>query len=134
MNLFVYGTLMRGECRADSLHEHRGVRFLGEATVRGRLFAIDGEDHPALRCSPDDDGEVRGELVSFDDPVLLRRIDGIEDHFGPGDARNLYERVEVPVRLLRPEPVALVAWTYVMDDAASRGREIPSGSWRARGG
>ena len=132
MKLFVYGTLMRGECRAHALSGRPGVSFLGEATVRGRLFAIDGEDYPALRCGPDDDDRVRGELFEFDDPALLSRIDAIEDFFAPGDPRNLYERIELPVRL-DGDARAVSAWTYVMSDAAERGHPIVSASWREYG-
>ena len=59
--LFVYGTLMRGEASAHLVSTARTVE---DASVRGRLYAVP-QGYPALVTEGDD--LVYGELLTFSD-------------------------------------------------------------------
>lgn len=114
--LFVYGTLMRGQVRADLLD---GAPAL-PATTHGRLYHLPA-GYPALVDVRE--GVVHGELVTID-PAILTALDDYE-----GDE---YRRV---VRTVRSEAGAQEAWCYVVradDEAAwvARGAVyVASGRW-----
>ena len=128
--LFVYGTLMRGECRQGALGGRRNVVEVEEADVAGRL--VDCGSYPGL--VPDDGSgrRVSGEVVRVRDAAAtLARLDRIEDYRGESVPGSLYLRVLVEARL--ESGGVATAWTYVLADP-KRFPEIPSGSWRARRG
>ncbi len=120
--LFVYGTLMRGEVRADLLADARDVRA---ASTHGRLYHLPF-GYPAIVDA--EDGEVHGELVTFDD--LEARLPALDDYEG-----DEYRRV---VRSIRVEGAVTTAWCYVVDPAfeadlvAQGARRVRSGQWRGR--
>ncbi len=140
-HFFVYGTLMRGQCR-QSLWP-RPPRSVTPALVRGQLYDL-GE-YPALRIAADDNDWVEGELwkiAAADVAVTLARLDEIEETNQPGRP-NLYDRLRVEVHLhptrqrgtgpekscdsdrsltlragrggacLATDPSAIIAWTYM---------------------
>jgi len=117
-NLFVYGTLRRGEFYHGLLGASRLVA--SPAWVRG-VLADTGRGYPAMR---DGEGEVCGEIYAVDDETLSR-IDKLEDYYGPGDPRNLYERVTRRARTGRGETDVLVYVSGRFADAPV----IPSGDW-----
>lgn len=121
--LFVYGTLMRGECR----HGHLGrFRSLASAVASGTL--LDCGDYPALRL--DGAGTVRGELVELGDVADLRRLDQIEGFHGFGEPMSWFRRTLITVRL--PTGEARRAWVYAGQTALGLARGvIPSGDWRS---
>jgi hypothetical protein len=90
--------LARGTCDPEA-----------DAALLGRLDARAAEiaDAPT---SDDGWGEIPGEIILFDDPVmrlpLLDRLEG----FRPG-MPSLYDRVVLPVRHATAPPLA--AWAYV---------------------
>ena len=150
--LMFYGTLKRGYRNHDAFC--RGARFVGEATLRGRLYDLP-YGYPALTVTPEDilavgtadpagdakvqrrlgpvearrtDGpRVLGELFAFDDPVArLPAIDRLEG-FDPVDGSGPYRRVLVPVETTSNEDV--LAWAYVVE--AASGVHLPEGRWPA---
>ncbi len=120
--LFVYGTLLRGECR-DALVRGAVVR---PARARGRL--LDLGSYPGLMRG---DGWVQGELVELGDvDRTFARLDEVEGFRGWGVRGSLFERgfVEVDVPMCEPVP----AWAWLWAGPEGVGRLIPCGSWRAR--
>lgn len=106
-DLFVYGTLKRGECR-ESLWPRKPAQIC-EAFILARMYDL--RDYPAIRVDPgntwderdaaaagDDDLDwVAGELWSFDLPdvsATIAVLDEIEQTNQPG-YRNLYDQVLV---------------------------------------
>lgn len=87
--VFVYGTLMRGECRH---HVVQGCKFLGEHEVPGLLFDT-GYGYPAALFDSQCAVRVRGELyelASNHDAQFLQQLDKIEGvDFGLFDRREL---------------------------------------------
>lgn len=148
--MFFYGTLKRGHSNHDAFCQ--GARFLGEATVRGNLYAlpygypaliVPAEDILALgTANPTGDATTRwrldqepghqadglrafGELFAFDDPEgQLPAIDRLEG-FDPDEGKGPYRRVLLPVETRRAERV--LAWVYVVEQ--SSGTLLPEGRW-----
>ena len=115
--LFVYGTLMSGQSRADML----GDAIRKPATTNGQLWRLPA-GYPAL--VPGGSALVHGELVLGVSDRLLGLIDTYE-----GVAEGLYRRVEIDVTSALRRHRCL---TYVMDNPADRGgRLIRSGRFRA---
>jgi gamma-glutamylcyclotransferase (GGCT)/AIG2-like uncharacterized protein YtfP len=116
-NIFVYGTLMRGDCRHGALD---GQKFLGEAKTVSRYRMYDVGTYPALVKSPGG-LEIEGELWSVDDSCLAR-LDDVE-----GVPEGLYTRR--PIRLQPPfEGVAAQAYFFLksttgMADCGTRWRQ-----------
>jgi gamma-L-glutamyl-butirosin B gamma-L-glutamyl cyclotransferase len=121
--LFVYGTLRKGEPNHGLLGTSRCL--FPQARVKGVLVDT-GCGFPAMR---EGDGDVLGEIYEVDDETLAR-TDDLEDYFGPGDPRNLYERV---LRAARTATGELDVWVYVSERFGSS-PVIPSGDWVKRGG
>lgn len=122
MDLFVYGTLLRGATQGAMLAHLPRV----DARISGRMYRMPG-GYPALALGAG--GYVYGELVSDVDERLLGILDRYE-----GVHEGLYVRrpVEVLVGLLRRPAVA-----YVGVDPERTGKLVKSGRWRSvvrRGG
>ncbi len=131
---FVYGTLRPGEANHD--------RFLRGRTASeepGRLTGSVLYDGPGYPYAVDESGGVvHGELVTArpgEYRELLAVLDRLEE-YAPGDARNLYERVERGVVRAR-DGLVVQAWVYVAaPPVAARlragGNRIEGGDWRIR--
>jgi len=117
--LFVYGTLRRGEVNHGLLGASRCQSLL--AWVPGSLVDT-GQGYPAMTEGP---GLACGEIYRIGGETLAR-TDVLEDYYGPGDPRNLYERVETIAWTDRGETRVLV---YVSDRFPS-GAAIPFGDWK----
>lgn len=156
MQLFVYGTLKRGE----RSHE----RFCSQASciepawTWGRLYALP-QGYPMLKAPPErilhhgtaeladdivrhrdalpidatepppgDWHEISGELVTLpDDTALLAAIDAWEGFQPP--QQQLYNRVLLPVYLWSAD-AAFAAWAYVAPGGVLPSREVDCGaSW-----
>lgn len=133
-HVFVYGTLRRGEKRAPHLQGKGVPTRVVAASMRGKLFAIQGEDYPALQLGAGGANPVLGELCTTDDiGALIERLDPVEGFQGYGHFGNLYERTLVTVQAESSDgPQPILAWTYVMADAHQRGTYIESGDWCRR--
>lgn len=147
LEIFVYGTLKRGECNHDRFC--RGVLRVREATVRGRLFDLPF-GFPALvvpeesilttgtadyladaeeqRSAGPGMGQIRentvhGELLTFEDPLKrLPALDGLEG-FRPGE-KTLYRRVLISAQV---DGETAPAWAYAVERPA--GEHLPGGRW-----
>jgi gamma-glutamylcyclotransferase (GGCT)/AIG2-like uncharacterized protein YtfP len=122
--LFVYGTLMAGECNADQIPDHL-VRRRRAAWLRGSL--VDLGRYPALRL--DDGGVVVGELLELaagGANDLLQRLDAFE---GPGYGRALHA-VHIDSDD-HSDDHSVRAWVFVQVPVGDGGRPIPDGDWRA---
>lgn len=125
--LFVYGTLMRGECRHHHIERCKPVR-IEPATVAGKLF--DYGEYPGLVAGPAHGASrVRGELIEFHDiePVvaLLDRVEGVRANPSAADE---YRRMIVEVAL--SDGTRVPAWAYVAARIPPGARWIRSGNWR----
>lgn len=101
-NIFVYGTLMRGDCRHGVL---AGQTFLGEAKTDPRYRMYDVGTYPALVESAGGLA-IEGELWSVDD-ACLARLDEVE-----GVPEGLYARR--PIKLQPPfEGTAAQAYLFL---------------------
>lgn len=114
-DVFVYGTLMRGEHHHESL---AGGRFLGPAETLPQYDLVQIDYYPAL--VPGGTGKVMGELYQVDD-ATLQRLDELE---------------EVPAYYVR-ERIELVdgrsAFAYLLPrERAGHGTVIDSGDFRRR--
>ncbi len=149
LNVFVYGTLKRGQRNHVYCH---GARFVRDATVRGRLYDLPS-GYPALVVPHEDvraagtadpqrdvreaqglnhqpqemkGPEVFGELYTFDDAARLRALDRLEG-FEPGNPFGPYRRVLLPARAA--DAGIVLAWVYVAGEAC--GTHLPAGRWPA---
>jgi len=150
VEIFVYGTLKRGERNHDRFC--RGILRIREAKIRGRLYdlpfgfpalvtpeesilatgtAYYAADAERQRCTVPDADPVRGdvvhgELLTFDDPLArLPALDGLEG-FRPGE-KSLYRRVLIPAWV---DEGRVVAWAYAVEHPS--GEYLPGGRWPAR--
>jgi gamma-glutamylcyclotransferase (GGCT)/AIG2-like uncharacterized protein YtfP len=98
--LFVYGTLMSGQERAEMLG---GVSSVVAASTFGRLYHL-RYGYPALIDV--EDGRAHGELVTVED--LEARLSALDAYEG-----DLYRRVRRTVALDGDETAE--AWCYVVD-------------------
>ncbi|MCE7869577.1 hypothetical protein DYH09_04265 [bacterium CPR1] len=125
--LFVYGSLMRGEQRAELLQQIECVLL---ACTFGRLYDL-GE-HPGMRSTRGEE-LVQGDFVRVKDiHRTLELLDRIEGFQGPASTENLFRRELVRVdagdgRIRR-------AWTYLYDHEPSEASRIQSGDWREHKG
>jgi gamma-glutamylcyclotransferase (GGCT)/AIG2-like uncharacterized protein YtfP len=126
--VFVYGTLMRKECRHAILVQHE-ITESEPATGRGSLYDL-GE-YPALVLGAGRPIAVQGELHRARDiGALLATLDRVEGFVGYGSERSLYVRTLASVR---GASRASRAWTYVMTQVPPEARELAGGDWRRRG-
>lgn len=116
--LFVYGTLMAGECRHPLLAAGM-IRSIAVAAVRGTLFNLG--DYPGMVLG----GEttVAGELVEF------LNLDGI---LGLLDAEEGPEYLREVVEVNLPHGRNQRAWSYVLAAPPANALLIESGDWRSR--
>ena len=125
-NVFVYGTLMRGESRSEVL-----AGIAGSAPVAGR---VPGRVHdlgafPGWRPHDANGAWVTGELHGAVDASILEALDRIEGFPGFDTPGGLFRRriVHVDATERRQER----AWIYALAGDGDHPR-IESGDWRAR--
>jgi gamma-glutamylcyclotransferase (GGCT)/AIG2-like uncharacterized protein YtfP len=113
--VFVYGSLMRGEAHHERL---AGARFLGAARTPPAYTLVSLGEYPALVAGGGTC--VEGELYAVDADTLAA-LDRFEEH------PDLYRRTAIALES------GARAWAYLL--AAPRGGEPPiaSGRWRERG-
>lgn len=131
VNVFVYGTLKKGESREPALRQF-AVKWVRAAILGFNIYDLGA--FPAIDHSENGD-QVFGELVECHNPDrVLEVLDNIEGYYGPGHERNLYNR-EVVTAIQLSDGVRVPAFTYVF----ARGFEeyhmpIASGKWTRRPG
>lgn len=127
--VFVYGTLMRGECRHQSLQGDAEVHCTGPARTSGRL--LDLGDFPGLIPAVQQGEQVLGEYYQVADVGrTLGILDEIEEFRGYGVPGSLYTRVLTRVDV--GAGVLQMAWTYHLAEIPYTASVIQSGSWRGR--
>lgn len=123
--LFVYGTLLPGQCRHHHLASLHPLEAQ-EAFAEGQLYLV--EDYPALTTGP---GNVRGVVYRFAHPEpVFARLDPIEECFGEHNPASEYHRTCISVRLRSGQ--TLQAWTYLYARPVTHLPRIHSGDWLAR--
>lgn len=119
IDVFVYGTVLAGE--RNHHHVASYLKAVQPGAVRGRLYDT-GQGYPSLVLDPTG-YEVLGEWYTITG-AGLKKFDELEEYFGPGNANNLYERVQV-----QDVGNGREGWVYVWTSHQGC-PEIPSGSWR----
>ncbi|MBB5350514.1 gamma-glutamylcyclotransferase (GGCT)/AIG2-like uncharacterized protein YtfP [Haloferula luteola] len=121
--VLVYGTLRRD---GSNGHRMKSSRFLGEASVRGRLYRVDCYREFAYPAFvPDGDAtEVRGELFEVP-PEVLAELDEFE-----GDE---YDRILLPlVQISEGLPIdshPTEAWVWTWKGSVQELTPLPGGDW-----
>jgi gamma-glutamylcyclotransferase (GGCT)/AIG2-like uncharacterized protein YtfP len=120
INVFVYGTLRRGERNAHLL---KYATCIAEQCWTTGLLFDSGYGYPAMKQTTS--SRVYGELyaISEDD---LKRLDQLEGYTS-GGTNNLYERIEQTVFT---DKGSSVAYVYVASKADLLKRRIPYGDWK----
>jgi gamma-glutamylcyclotransferase (GGCT)/AIG2-like uncharacterized protein YtfP len=126
--LFIYGTLMRGE----ALHNAIAAATKDEirpASTQGTLHDLGA--YPALMIPGRSPTDVAGECVTLLDPdSALLELDEIESAAPFGAPGGLYRRTIVEIQT---DGLPRRAWAYVMDAlSVSSAPVIAGGSWRDR--
>jgi gamma-glutamylcyclotransferase (GGCT)/AIG2-like uncharacterized protein YtfP len=80
-------------------------------------------------------GTVRGVVLSFTDPIMLKILDNLEGyHPDRSPAANAYNRRQIEAFNIAGESMGLV-WTYMMQPervAMSGGILLPEGVWDSK--
>ena len=129
--VFVYGTLMRAECRHFAVTEAAGLTCALLAICPGDLFDLG--TYPAMTRPTNDGCWVHGDFLRFDSlSAVLGVLDEIEGFRGWSDSSNLFERRLVAVDV--GDGRIRHAWTYMLVDPPPGRQPIDSGDWRAHRG
>lgn len=126
--IFVYGTLLRGECRHHML-EAAQPKCILLAEVPGRL--LDFGEYPGLDLAAEDNEWIFGEFVRVKDITqLLEKLDCVEVFRGYGAKGSLFRRVLIETGMC--DGRTRLAWMYVT--ARRNAPRLPGGNWRASRG
>jgi len=131
--IFVYGTLRRDPESELSDLLARHWRFIGAATVQGRLFDLGA--YPGLVLD-ETNGHVSGELyqITTSWPQVIERLDEYEGCTTADPQPHEYRRELVEA--MRPSGDLISAWAYVLNRDPHGLPIIESGdylTWRASG-
>ncbi|RAL26702.1 gamma-glutamylcyclotransferase family protein [Thermoflavimicrobium daqui] len=123
MNLFVYGSLRKG---MKYHHLLQGAKLITlSAWIRGLLYDT-RQGYPGLTPG---NGHVIGEIYHINKQIL-KRVDQLEDYYGPQDPRNLYERNELYVNTKEYGKIRSFVYTYKMEQwLKQKGIYITEGDW-----
>ncbi len=124
--LFVYGTLRRN--RRGRLHPLlRGrARYVGPASVRGRLYDLGR--YPGLLLAGND--RVSGELYRLPDPCSAWPALDRYEECDPSDPQAEYVRRLIPVH--RPGGTTVDAWCYLYNRPLLPRQRVHGGDYRQR--
>lgn len=129
--VFVYGTLMRGECRFPIIDSAGSLQCALLADAPGRLFNLGS--FPAMTAPSGPNEHVLGEFFRVADIAsLIRELDIIEGFDALGSRRNFYERRLISAHV--GDGRIRLAWTYAMDTRPVGSEPIESCDWRAHNG
>lgn len=126
VNVFVYGTLRRGQKYHELIAGK--IKSMQNATARGILYDLPC-GYPAMISG---EGAVCGELFELDDAEeALTVLDELEDYHGPGKV-NEYERVQITVVAEDGTAKSCYAYVYPEERRAwleKNGMRVSSGDW-----
>jgi gamma-glutamylcyclotransferase (GGCT)/AIG2-like uncharacterized protein YtfP len=118
-NVFVYGTLRKGERNAHLLE--KATRIAETCWTKGELYDT-GNGYPAIKQSAS--SIVYGEVYQVSNKELIE-LDYLEG-YTEGGVNNLYERVEQEVNT---EHGIITAFVYVSARDSLLKESIESGDW-----
>lgn len=108
--LFLYGTLMPGECDNEVAPIVKRLRPVGTARVPGRLYDL-GE-YPGAVVDPSADTSVRGELVELPrNQAVFDALDRYEEFDPLNPSKSLFVRKKARVTLA--DGRKFESWIYV---------------------
>ena len=129
--LFVYGTLMRGECRYTILSDGDAVSSIQLGSVAGRLWDLGS--YPGMMRANKQEERVLGEYVELCGlEARLPILDEVEDFRGWELEGSMYHRVLIAVDL--GAGIQRLAWTYRLAEKPAGAKYIDSGDWRSSRG
>ena len=121
--LFTYGTLKRGFQNHHRIFGGYDIKIT-PAWTYGKLYDLGY--FPALT---EGNNKVYGELIEFDNPAILKRVDYLEGYRGENSNYNFYERRDIQVFTDKNE---VTAWAYFLNKSKIiefDGELITSGVW-----
>jgi len=122
--VFVYGTLKKGFSNHGRIFGGYDIKIT-PAWALGKLYDLGW--YPAMTVGTDN---VFGELIEFNNPEILKRVDYLEGFKGVNIPHNYYERREVDVFA---GDGTVKAWVYFLSNEKINGIDselIVSGSWK----
>ena len=127
--IFVYGTLMRGQCRDHVLDFDDNIISIETGQTNGLLYDL-GE-FPGMVLSPGATNTVTGEVFHVQDvKKSLSVLDEIEGFGGYGAKESLYIRTIVTVNDAAGNNSP--AWCYLFNQHDGLDKRIESGNWKTR--
>lgn len=123
IHVFTYGTLKRGQINHDRILSGYDIKIM-PAWTYGELYDLGY--FPALS---EGNNKVYGELIEFDNPEILRKIDSLEGYQEDNSNFNFYDRRGIRVFTDKNE---VAAWAYFLNKNEiidSGGELISSGIW-----
>lgn len=124
--LFVYGTLLRDSPHPMARFLETRSRFLGEATVRGRLYDLG--DYPGMLEPLNSEDWVRGELIELNEPEkTMLELDRYEGCFPEHPQPYVFER---KLEEIVGSEGIVPGWVYWFRGKADEERRIGSGDYR----
>jgi gamma-glutamylcyclotransferase (GGCT)/AIG2-like uncharacterized protein YtfP len=121
MHFFVYGTLMKDLKNHDYIA--KDILTREEAWIPGTLYHLE-YGYPALIL--DGNGKVKGEWVQVrNGDEIVRKLDALEDYYGPGHPDNHYERRQIEVL---GQKGYVYEWVLSLKGISTL---VPHGDWRA---
>ncbi len=130
-HVFVYGTLLAGQCREGHMALAGKARKQEAASISGQLENLGA--YPGLRLGGMPGARVRGELHFCENlpalQALLSVLDGVEGFHGYDQDDGLYRRTLALAR--RADGEQQPAWTYRLGDRTPRAPLIGDGDWLA---
>lgn len=126
MNLFVYGTLMRGMPFPMAAFLEQHAVFQGEGRLPGRLYDLGG--YPGLVHLPQQKNRVIGHVFELTNQVVLEKLDAYEMIDPAAPEHSEYLRVKAPVETTSG---LLDCEVYVFNRSVEGLMVIPDGNWSA---
>jgi gamma-glutamylcyclotransferase (GGCT)/AIG2-like uncharacterized protein YtfP len=127
--LFVYGTLMRDAGHALFATLSQNARYLGEATIRARMYLVDS--YPGAVATENESSLVHGELYEIANArQVFEALDDYEGCSSACPAPTEYVRRKMPAALR--DGGTHDAWVYIYNRPTAGLREIASGRFLDR--
>jgi len=121
--VFVYGTLKKGFSNHGRIFGGYDIKIT-PAWTYGKLYDLGW--YPAMTIGNE---KVYGQLIEFENPEILRRVDYLEGYKGKNHPDNYYERCMVDVFV---GGAVVKAWVYFLSlEQVKRydGNRLTTGIW-----